>query len=168
MPAYSISQINQMTQDAFVQVLGAVFEETPAIAQQAWHHRPFADVRTLHQQMVTIVLAMTPEQQLALIQAHPDLGSKAAMATASVQEQTGAGLTQLTPDEYERLRSLNQAYQQKFGFPFIIAVKNHTKATILEAFEQRLSNTVLVEREQAIAEITQIAHFRLLDLVADG
>jgi 2-oxo-4-hydroxy-4-carboxy-5-ureidoimidazoline decarboxylase len=168
MSVYTIAQINQMTQDAFVEALGAVFEETPAIAQQAWHHRPFADVMALHQQMVTFVLAMSPDQQLALIQAHPDLGSKATMATASVQEQTGAGLTQLTPGEYERLRSLNQAYQEKFSFPFIIAVKNHTKASILEAFEQRLQNAVTVEKEQAIAEIAQIAQFRLQGLVTDG
>jgi 2-oxo-4-hydroxy-4-carboxy-5-ureidoimidazoline decarboxylase len=162
---YSLADLNQMSQDAFVEALGEVFEHTPAIAQQAWHQRPFKDVTDLHRAMVEVAQAMSQADKLALIKAHPDLGSKAKMATASLQEQAGVGLDQLSPEEYARFQSLNQAYKDRFGFPFIVAVKNHTKASILEAFEQRLQNPMDVEMSQALTEITQIAKFRLLDLV---
>ncbi len=165
MAKLSVARLNQMSQDAFVQELGTVFEDTPTIAHQAWSDRPFADVADLHQKMVAVVNSMTPAEQLTLIRAHPDLGSKAKMADASIKEQAGAGLNQLTPAEYDRFHSLNQRYKDTFGFPFIVAVRNHTKSSILDAFERRLQNSVEVEQQQAIAEICQIAHFRLLDLV---
>lgn len=166
--SYSISQLNQMSQKDFVEVLGAVFEHTSAIAHQAWNYRPFADVLDLHQKMVEVVNTMSQNDKLTLIQAHPDLGSKAKMAEASVKEQALVGLDRLTPEAYDRFQSLNQAYKDKFGFPFIIAVKNHTPSEILAAFEHRLENTLDAEMAQAIAEIAQIAKFRLLDLVEKG
>ncbi|MGI0484630.1 2-oxo-4-hydroxy-4-carboxy-5-ureidoimidazoline decarboxylase [Pantanalinema rosaneae CENA516] len=162
---YSLEQLNQMSQTEFVEVLGAIFEDTPGIAQAVWNQRPFIDRDQLHQQMVEVVQALSPDQQLALIRAHPDLGSKAKMAAASVQEQAGAGLDQLTAAEYDRFQALNQAYREKFGFPFIIAVKNHTKTSILAAFVQRLENSAAQEQQQALSEIAQIANFRLQDIV---
>jgi 2-oxo-4-hydroxy-4-carboxy-5-ureidoimidazoline decarboxylase len=164
---YSIAQLNSLDQAAFVAALGAVFEDTPAIADQAWTARPFADAADLHQKMVAVVNAMPVSDQLALIQAHPDLGSRAKMADASVQEQAGAGLDRLSAEDYQQFQVLNQAYKTKFGFPFIIAVKNHTKTDILQAFEQRLQNTGDRERQQALTEIFQIAQFRILALVAE-
>ena len=163
--SYSLSELNRMSQEEFVTALGAVYEHTPAIAQAAWTKQPFNDLTSLHQAMVNVVEALSQEEQLALIRAHPDLGSKAKMADASVQEQAGVGLNQLTPDEYNRFVSLNQAYKEKFGFPFIVAVKYHTRASILDAFEQRLANTIEVERAQALSEINQIAQVRLEKLV---
>ncbi|HEY9643765.1 MAG TPA: 2-oxo-4-hydroxy-4-carboxy-5-ureidoimidazoline decarboxylase [Coleofasciculaceae cyanobacterium] len=162
---YAIAQLNQMSQAEFVAALGSVFEETPRIAEQAWNQRPFKDVADLHQHMLDVVNTLSPEAQIALIQAHPDLGSKTKMAEASVQEQSGLGLDRLTPEEYQRFQQLNQAYKAKFGFPFIVAVKNHTKASILEAFDRRLTHEIEAEVQQALAEIAQIAHFRLLNLV---
>ncbi|MBW4508155.1 MAG: 2-oxo-4-hydroxy-4-carboxy-5-ureidoimidazoline decarboxylase [Scytonematopsis contorta HA4267-MV1] len=161
---YSIAQVNQMSQDEFVATVGFVFEQTPQIAHQAWIQRPFASVMDLHEKMVAVVNAMSKAEQLALIQAHPDLGSKAKMAEASVKEQRGAGLNELSQEEYERFHQLNQEYKNKFGFPFIIAVKNHNKSSILEAFELRLRNQKEAEIQKAIVEITEIAKFRLLDL----
>jgi len=163
--SYSIAELNQMDQETFVASLGAVFEDTPAIARQTWGRRPFADVMDLHQKMIDVVNGMSQEDQLALICAHPDLGSKAKMADASVQEQAGAGLDRLTPSEFERFQALNQTYKETFGFPFIIAVKNHTKTSILDAFEERLHHTAEVEIKQALIEISQIAQFRLLAIV---
>lgn len=163
---YSLSELNQLNQPAFIEALGAVFESTPAIAGRTWYYRPFADLTDLHQQMVGVVNAMSQEEKLALIRAHPDLGSRAKMAEASVKEQAGAGLDRLTPAEYERFQSLNQAYQEKFAFPFIIAVKNHTKDSILAAFDRRLQNPINTELQQALIEIAQIARFRLNDLVS--
>lgn len=162
---YSIAELNQMSQDAFVAALGAVFEDTPTIAHTAWQSRPFSNLADLSQKMISVVKAMSPEAQLRLICAHPDLGSKAKMADASVREQAGAGLNQLSPAEFEQFHTLNQRYRETFGFPFIIAVKNHTKSSILAAFEQRLQHDVMTERQQALTEIAQIARFRLENLV---
>jgi 2-oxo-4-hydroxy-4-carboxy-5-ureidoimidazoline decarboxylase len=162
---YSIADINHMNQEAFVAALGAVFEDTPSIARRVWNDRPFRTSTELHQKMVAVVQAMSQDEQLALICAHPDLGSKAKMAEASVQEQSGVGLDRLSVDEFERFHQLNQRYRETFGFPFIIAVKNHTKASILDAFEQRLQNDRATEQQQALTEITHIARFRLESLV---
>ncbi|NJN87644.1 MAG: 2-oxo-4-hydroxy-4-carboxy-5-ureidoimidazoline decarboxylase [Leptolyngbyaceae cyanobacterium SL_7_1] len=162
---YSIAQLNAISQDEFVEAVGFVFEDTPAIARQAWHHRPFPTVQALHQQMVQVMQSLSPAEQLALIRAHPDLGSRIRMAEASVQEQAGAGLDRLSASDYARFQTLNQAYKQKFGFPFIIAVKQQSQASILEAFEQRLLHSIDAERQQALQEIAAIAEFRLRDCV---
>jgi 2-oxo-4-hydroxy-4-carboxy-5-ureidoimidazoline decarboxylase len=157
----SLTELNQISQEEFVKMLGGVFEDTPAIASQVWHERPFQDVTELYQKMIDIVRNYNQSERVKLIQAHPDLGSKAKMAVASVQEQASVGLDHLTPEEYDRLLSLNQVYKNKFDFPFIVAVKNHTKDSILAAFEQRLQNSLEIERNQALEEIFQIAWFRL-------
>lgn len=162
---YHLKDLNEMSKADFTEVLGEIWEETPAIAQQSWQYRPFTDIESLYQTMVKVVQEMSQAEQLALIQAHPDLGSKTKMAQASVQEQSQAGLSTLSLAEYEQFQSLNQAYKDKFGFPFIIAVKNHTKASILEAFKNRLQNDLDTEKQQALAEISKIARFRLDALI---
>ncbi|MBD2186757.1 2-oxo-4-hydroxy-4-carboxy-5-ureidoimidazoline decarboxylase [Pseudanabaena sp. FACHB-723] len=151
-----------MSQAEFTEALGSIFEHTPEIAAEAWRSCPFADVQNLHQVMAAIVMAMNDAEKLKLICAHPDLGSKFKMAEASVQEQSTVGLDQLSAIEYDRFQNLNQAYKDKFSFPFIIAVRNHTKDSILAAFEQRLKNNLEVEKNQAIAEIIEIARWRLV------
>lgn len=162
---HTLTELNQMRQDDFVAALGAAFEATPQIAHQAWLQRPFADIETLHQAMVNCVNAMSSDQKLALIQAHPDLGARVKMAEASVKEQAGVGLDRLSAEEFEQFQSLNRHYKERFGIPFIVAVKNHTKSSILESFRHRLNNSAEAETAQALAEIMQIAKFRLLDLV---
>lgn len=154
-----------MSQGEFIATLGEIWEETPAITEKAWHSRPFEDLEALYQSMVAIVNQMSEAERLALIKAHPDLGSKTKMAEASVREQAGIGLDRLSESEYRRFQSLNRAYQDKFDFPFIIAVKNHTKDSILEAFERRLGNPREREKEQALREISKIARLRLDTLV---
>lgn len=166
--SYTLAELNQASQDAFVAAIGTVYEHTPSIAAQVWLQRPFKDVANLHRTMVNIVNQMSVEAKLVLIQAHPDLGSRAKMADASVKEQAGVGLDRLTPEEFDRFQTLNQAYKTKFGFPFIVAVKNHTKGSILEAFDRRLQNSFDVEMNQALSEINQIAWFRLTGLVDDS
>jgi 2-oxo-4-hydroxy-4-carboxy-5-ureidoimidazoline decarboxylase len=163
--AYSLAEINQMSQAEFGAVFGVVFEKTPAIALETWNAKPFQDFSALYDVMVQTVEALSAQSKLDLIHAHPDLGSKLAMAEASVQEQIGAGLTQLSCEEYERFQALNQAYRAKFGFPFIIAVKSHTKASILNAFEKRLNHSTEQEYAQALSEILRIAYFRLQNLI---
>jgi 2-oxo-4-hydroxy-4-carboxy-5-ureidoimidazoline decarboxylase len=158
---YSIAQLNQMDETAFVAALGAIFEDTPEIARETSYYRPFTDRHSLYQQMIAIVHYFSPEEKLALIRAHPDLGTRAKMAEASVQEQAGVGLDRLSPEEFDRFQNLNQAYRQKFDFPFIIAVKDHTKESILAAFEERLLNDGATEIDRALTEIGKIARFRL-------
>ena len=158
---YTFAQLNRMSQEDFTTALGEIWEETPEIANQAWHNKPFENVEALYQAMVAVVESMSETQQLALIKAHPDLGGKAKMAQASVQEQAGVGLDRLSESEYQRFQSLNQAYKDKFGFPFIIAVKNHTKESILSAFETRLQNSQEAEKREALTEISKIARLRL-------
>ncbi len=162
---YSIIQLNGMSQAEFTEALGKIFEDSPWVAQESWAEKPFKDVNALHQTMVETVSNSSLEKQLDLIRAHPDLATKAKMAEASVKEQSGVGLDRLNAEEYDRFQQLNQAYKDKFGFPFIIAVKNHTKESILEAFEKRLNNSQEAEKDQALTEIGMIAKFRLLDLI---
>ncbi|MEL7476489.1 MAG: 2-oxo-4-hydroxy-4-carboxy-5-ureidoimidazoline decarboxylase [Cyanobacteria bacterium J06642_12] len=164
--AYAIAELNQMERDTFVDVLGAVFEDTPAIAAQAWHHRPFANFAELHRSMVEIVDRLEVPEQLALIRAHPDLGSRVAMAEASEIEQAGVGLDRLSPHDYRQFQQLNRQYRDRFSFPFIIAVREHTKSSILNAFVERLNNSVEVERQQSLSEIARIAWYRLQDIGA--
>ncbi|HEY9849611.1 MAG TPA: 2-oxo-4-hydroxy-4-carboxy-5-ureidoimidazoline decarboxylase [Leptolyngbyaceae cyanobacterium] len=158
---YQISEINKLSQQDFVAVLGGIFEDSPWIAVRGYGKRPFADLLSLHQAMVGVVGEASLAEKLALIRAHPDLGSKVKMSESSVQEQAGAGLDRLSGEEYERFQLLNKRYKDKFGFPFIIAVKNHTKESILDAFSMRLENSREVEIERALQEIYQIAWFRL-------
>ena len=160
--SYSIAALNQMSREEFTKALGSIFEQTPEIATQSWRERPFDDVQKLHQVMADIVNEMSESEQLKLICAHPDLGSKFKMAESSVLEQSTVGLDQLSAIEYDRFQKLNQTYKEKFLFPFIIAVRNHTKNSILAAFEQRLQNTIEIEKHRAIAEIIEIARWRLI------
>lgn len=162
---YAISKLNQMSQAVFTDALGAVFEDSPWVAERAWRERPFADVAALHQAMVRVVREASSDEQLTLIRAHSDLGDKVQMSLASRKEQAGAGLGQLTVEDHDRFFTLNQAYMTRFGFPFIIAVKNHTPETILQAFSSRLENPTPTEITQALAEIAQITQFRLGEMI---
>ena len=154
-----------MTQTEFVAAFGSVFENTPGIAAQSYQHRPFSDVNHLHQTMASMVEQMPETAKLELIRSHPDLGSKAKMAPASVQEQASVGLDYLNTEEYNQFQTLNKRYRTKFNFPFIMAVKGQTKETILAAFTSRLQNTSAVEQQQTLIEINKIARFRLDDLI---
>jgi 2-oxo-4-hydroxy-4-carboxy-5-ureidoimidazoline decarboxylase len=113
--------------------------------------------------------AATEAEQLALIRAHPDLAGKAALrgelTAESTQEQAGAGLGQLTPAEFARFTELNTAYTTRFGFPFIMAVKNASKDQILAGFEQRITHTPTAEFAMALEQINRIAAFRIDDLI---
>jgi 2-oxo-4-hydroxy-4-carboxy-5-ureidoimidazoline decarboxylase len=162
----TIQAINTLTREQFVEQVGWVFEHSPWVAEHAWAKRPFADLGALHAAMQAAVELATHGEQLALLRAHPDLGSKARMSTASTSEQSGAGLDRLTAHEYESLQKLNTAYRDKFGFPFLYAVKGSTKYDILRALEQRLNETPDREFRQALTQVYRIALFRLQDTIA--
>jgi 2-oxo-4-hydroxy-4-carboxy-5-ureidoimidazoline decarboxylase len=161
----TLAELNAMDHAAFVDALGWIFEHSPWVADRVWTHRPFASHATLHQAMVHEVEAATPQEQTALLRAHPDLGTRARISQASAGEQAGAGLDRLTPEEFERLNRLNAAYRDKFGFPFLYAVKGSTKYDILQALERRLGNPPEQEYQEALRQVYRIAEFRLSDTV---
>ena len=161
----TIRAINTLSREQFVEKLGWIFEHSPWVAKRAWAQHPFADLEALHAAMQAQVKQATRDEQLALLRAHPDLGAKARMSTASVSEQSGAGLDRLTAEEYEHLQKLNTTYRDKFGFPFLYAVKGSTKYDILRALEQRLNETPDRELDQALMQVYRIALFRLQDIV---
>jgi 2-oxo-4-hydroxy-4-carboxy-5-ureidoimidazoline decarboxylase len=160
----TIDEINALDRDAFVEKVGWVFEHSPWVAERSWSRRPFPSIVDMHQAMREQVETASRDDQLALLRAHPDLGAKARMSPSSTGEQAGAGLDRLTESEFERLRSLNEAYRLKFGFPFLLAVKGGTKFDILDALERRLHSEVESEFAQALEQVYKIARFRLEDL----
>ena len=115
--------------------------------------------------MTTAMDHATPDERLTLLRAHPDLGTRARMSDASIGEQHGAGLDRLTPEECDRLQRLNKAYREKFGFPFLFAVKGSTKHDVLAALERRLSAAPEEEFEEALRQVRRIALFRLRELL---
>ena len=159
----TIADLNSLERAQFVSAIGWIFEHSPWVAERAWKMRPFADVQALHRAMVDQVERSLPEEQLALLRAHPDLGTRARVSEASSAEQAGAGLDQLTTAEFERLRALNETYRGKFGFPFLFAVKGSTKHDILDALERRARSSREAEYLVALDQVYRIARFRLED-----
>jgi len=152
----------------FLAIFGGVYEHSPWVAEAAWKQAPFADRKALHRAMRDAVAAASPARQLALIRAHPALGTRIPLTTTSRREQAGAGLDACTPAERTRLLELGAAYSARFGFPFILAVKGKDRAGIVAALATRLQNTPAVERATALAEIDRIAWFRIADLVPEN
>ena len=165
----NLAELNDATREEFTVALGPVFEHSPWIAGEAWAARPFASVENVFEAMTAAIAAAAKDMKLALIRAHPDLAGKAARAGAltehSTREQQGAGLDRLGDEEFERFHRLNAAYRERFGFPFIVAVRLHTKDSILEAFERRLANDEAEEMEEALRNIGLIGRFRLFDMM---
>jgi OHCU decarboxylase len=161
---------SEMDRAGFLARFGPVFEHSPWIAEGAWDAGLRPDTAEgLHAAMVAVLRDAPREQQLALLNAHPDLAGKLAvrgeLTAESASEQAGAGLDRCTPAEFQRFTELNDAYKARFGFPFILAVKGRSRAEILAAFEQRIHNTSDVEFETALAQVERIALLRLKDLL---
>ena len=152
--------------DEFIQRFGAIYEHSPWVAERAAPHvGESADYDQIAQLMADCVDNASHDQQLELIRAHPDLAGKAQirgeLTESSTNEQASAGLDQCSEEEYAQFLSLNEAYKQKFGFPFVMAVRNSSRADILEAFNRRLENEYDEEFETALVEIHKIARLRL-------
>ena len=167
-----VARINGMIQAEFVEAVGGVFEHSPWVAAGAWAARPFASADGLHMAMMETVGGSRDEEKLHLLRAHPDLAGKAARAgtvtAESASEQSRAGLDHLSEAEYARFNRLNSAYREKFDFPFIIAVRNHTLESILAAIEERLGHTLKHEIEAALGEIGAITRLRLDALIGEA
>jgi 2-oxo-4-hydroxy-4-carboxy-5-ureidoimidazoline decarboxylase len=165
----TLQHLNTCPPDAFVAEIGFAFEDSPWIARAAAAARPFADRAGLHAAMVTIVTAAGEDAQVALIRAHPDLAGRVAregrLTAASAAEQAGAGLGALTPAEVARFDADNGAYRERFGFPFVICAREHTKDSILAALARRRDNERATEIATALTEIAKIAKLRIEDAV---
>ena len=164
-----MAPINAMDRAAFVQKFGGIFENSPWVAEKAWEKRPFASLDAMHAAMVDVVKYAAAPMQLALLQSHPDLAGKEAqagtMTASSVAEQASAGLNALTHEEMVQISDLNAAYRNKFGFPFIIAVRMHTKEGILFEFNRRLRNETQTEFGNDLQNVYIITRLRLNKLL---
>jgi len=169
MPQITLADLNACSQEEFVARLANVFEYSPWIAEQATSARPFAGVQALFDAMKAAVDHAPPELRLALIKAHPDLANKtqraAGLTLESNAEQNGAGLDRLSEAEYQAFERINNAYRSKFGFPYIVCVRRHTRDSILRDFERRLPNDARAEAQKSVEEICRIAALRLDQVV---
>jgi 2-oxo-4-hydroxy-4-carboxy-5-ureidoimidazoline decarboxylase len=163
MTAIDLAALNRAPRDAFVEALAGIFEHAPWVAESAAAARPFASLGALYAALGDAVRRAEPARILALIQGHARAGTLTPESTA---EQAGAGLDRLSDEEYATFHRLNDAYRAKFGFPFIVCVRRHSKDSILAQFERRLRHDATAELEAAVGEIMRIAALRLDQHVA--
>lgn len=167
----TLQEINALDREGFVAALGSLFEGAPWIVRQAWSAHPFNHRTDLYQMLCKVMYDAPVEQQVALLQAHPDLVGRAALAgtlsSASTSEQAAAGLNHLTPEEIATFNHYNQAYRERFGFPFVICARENKKESILAGFATRINHTREQEIRTALNEVAKICWFRLLDTVND-
>ncbi|MFI5368670.1 MAG: 2-oxo-4-hydroxy-4-carboxy-5-ureidoimidazoline decarboxylase [Spirochaetia bacterium] len=168
----SLAELNAMSEAGFVAVCGPLFEHSPWIAARTWQRRPFPTLQALHEGLVATVQQAARQEQLALINAHPDLVGRLAregrLSRNSAAEQAAAGLSKLSAGEIAVFERCNREYREKFDLPFIICARENKKEAILAAFPVRLAHTREQEIAAALAEIAKIARFRLLDAVTEG
>jgi 2-oxo-4-hydroxy-4-carboxy-5-ureidoimidazoline decarboxylase len=166
----TLAQVNAMPAAEFRAAFGGVFEHSPWVAEGAFAARPFARVDALHAAMTDVVKRAGRAEQVALLRAHPELAGKEAQAGTmtgdSTAEQGGAGLNALSRAEMARISDLNRRYREKFGFPFIIAVRKHTKDGIFSEFERRLANDSDTELATCLGQVFVITRLRLDGLIS--
>ena len=168
----TLQALSALSQPDFVSHLDGIFEHSPWIAERAWDGGlgPANDSAAgLHGAMTQVFRAATQTERLGVLTAHPDLAGKLALAkrltAESTAEQRSAGLDALTDAERAEFERLNRAYVEKFGFPFIIAVRDNTKAQILDAFGARIANEAAQEFAAACSQVERIAALRLKDML---
>ena len=163
------AELSACSVEEFVAAVGSVYEKSPWVAERAHAARPFDSLAAVRAALCAALAASSEEEQLSLLRAHPDLAGKAAIAgeltAESTEEQRRSGLGGLTAEEMQRFTELNAAYKAKFDFPFILAVRNANKGTILASFAARIHNGVREEFSTAIAQVHKIAWMRLRALV---
>jgi uric acid transporter len=186
----SLSQVNHLSQNEFVEKFARLFQDGDWIAEYAWQKRPFQSLYELRRAFQEAVFNAPPERQLELIRSYPDLGRmirqgqtssssepsynayeimqipvEGLLGPESLRDQSSAGLDRLSPEDYESFSRLNKAYRDKFGFPLVVCVRENTKETILASGKDRLENSPAQERATALIEIAKIANLRLQDLI---
>ena len=161
-----INKINKLSETEFIKVFANIFENARWIAEELYKLKPFEDFNELSSKMMNIFEVSEREKKLKILNDHPDLGNKTKISLLtpdSLKEQKNAGLDQCTKEEFNEFKKLNDSYK-KFGFPFILAVKNKSKIEILNNFRKRINSEPQIEFEEAVRQVKKIASLRLKDL----
>ena len=161
-----INKINKLSQSEFIKVFANIFENARWIAEELYNQKPFNSFEELSSKILNIFETATKEKQLKILNAHPDLANKTKISILtpdSLKEQINAGLDQCTKEEFNEFKKLNNTYK-KFGFPFILAVKEKTKIEILNNFRKRVFSDPEIEFDEAVKQVKQIASLRLKEL----
>jgi 2-oxo-4-hydroxy-4-carboxy-5-ureidoimidazoline decarboxylase len=160
-----VAALGALDREAFVARLGGIAEGSPWVAEEAWNGRPFSGTAEIAAAFRRAIEDAPEDRQLALVRAHPDLAGKAALAgeltPESREEQSSRGLDRLTPEELATFTRHNDAYRERFGFPFVICVAENTKESILAAYVSRLANDADTELRTAVDEVAKICALRL-------
>jgi OHCU decarboxylase len=165
-----INKINKLSKSEFIKVFTNIFENASWIAEELYNQKPFDNFEELSSKILDIFETTTRDKQLKILNAHPDLANKTKISLLtpdSLKEQTSAGLDQCTEEEFIEFKKLNDTYK-KFGFPFILAVKEKTKIEILNNFRKRISSDPEIEFDEAVKQVKQIASLRLKELNNKG
>ena len=154
---------SNMSREAFISTFGSLYEHSPWVAERVFDAGPQDSPEQLHGAFRGAVLNSDRNAQLRLLRAHPELAcSQAGLSGASRGEQAGAGLDACSQAEFDELRELNQRYQERFGFPFIVAVRGLDRHQILSLFRQRIEHDADLEFGQALEQVCQIGRHRLM------
>ena len=165
-----INKINKLSKSEFIKVFTNIFENASWIAEELYNQKPFDNFEELSSKILDIFETTTRDKQLKILNAHPDLANKTKISLLtpdSLKEQTSAGLDQCTEEECSEFKKLNDTYK-KFGFPFILAIKEKTKIEILNNFRKRISSDPEIEFDEAVKQVKQIASLRLKELNNKG
>jgi 2-oxo-4-hydroxy-4-carboxy-5-ureidoimidazoline decarboxylase len=161
----TIDDVNRFALDGFLATFGQVYESTPALAEAAWGSRPFADRDALVGAFRAAAGRLDGPAVLTLLRAHPELGAGGAMTASSTDEQRSAGFSDLDDQTRVRIVTANSRYYERFGFPFIIAVRGLGLADIAAALDERLGHDAAEEQAAALAQVQRIAELRIIQLV---
>ncbi|MBX6764274.1 MAG: 2-oxo-4-hydroxy-4-carboxy-5-ureidoimidazoline decarboxylase [Rubrobacteraceae bacterium] len=162
----TLREVNALSREEFVERFGSLFEHSPWVAWRAWEERPFGSVAELEAALRRAVQEASREEKLALIRAHPELAvPEGDLTPESEREQRSAGLDGLEEGERKEFLRLNRAYRERFGFPYVVCVREHTKDSILEDARRRLAGEREEEMENALGEIAKISSLRLRDML---
>ena len=158
------NDLNNLNRDKFVSLFGVIFEKTQWIAEKLFDHKPFKNKEDLINKMFQIYESTQKNEVLVILKSHPKLAVEKNLTKHSSEEQSNANLKNCTDEEYNEFKRLNNEYEEKFGFPFIIAVKGKNKIEILNNFRQRINNDIELEFSEAKSQVKKIAQFRLDEL----
>ena len=158
-------KFNKLGKTEFISTFGNIFEKTEWIAEKCYESKPYNNLDELVLKMMEIFENTEKDKHLEILNAHPDLAIEKKLTDDSKNEQKNASLNQCTNEEFLEFKNLNEKYKEKFGFPFIIAVKGKNKEEILNIFRQRITNNINLEFEEAKKQVKKIASFRLSEII---
>jgi len=161
----SIEEVNQLSENDFISTFGNVFEKTNWIANKAFNSKPYKSFNEFITKIIKIYENSSKEDCLKIFNAHPELAVEKKLTEDSHKEQRSANLNRCNNEEFNEFKNLNIEYRNKFGFPFIIAVKGKNKNEILNNFRRRIKNEINLEFNEAKEQVKKIANFRLNEII---